>query len=79
MGAEQHDAAALVPADRDGSAAVLLAATLAALVGANADPSGYVATWGTDLSARFGSAGLSADAIAFPHPMLLIHDLEDLK
>ena len=44
-----------------GSAAVLLAATLAALVWANTDPSGYAATWGTDLSVRLGSAGLSAD------------------
>jgi hypothetical protein len=33
-----------------GSAAVLLAATLTALVWANGDPSGYAATWGTDLS-----------------------------
>jgi Na+/H+ antiporter NhaA len=44
-----------------GSAAVLLAATLAALVWANTDASGYAATWGTDLSVRLGSAGLSAD------------------
>jgi Na+/H+ antiporter NhaA len=44
-----------------GSAAVLLAATLAALVWANTDPSGYAATWGTVLSVRLGSAGLSAD------------------
>jgi Na+/H+ antiporter NhaA len=44
-----------------GSAAVLLAATLVALVWANTDPSGYAATWGTDLSVRLGSAGLSAD------------------
>ncbi len=44
-----------------GGAAVLLAATLVALVWANADASGYAATWGTDLSVRLGSAGLSAD------------------
>jgi Na+/H+ antiporter NhaA len=44
-----------------GSAAVLLAATLAALAWANIDPSSYVSTWGTDLSVRLGSAGLSAD------------------
>ncbi len=44
-----------------GSAAVLLAATLAALAWANLNPSGYAATWGTDLSFRLGSAGLSAD------------------
>src|SRR5262249_9125942 len=40
---------------------VLLAATLAALAWANMDPSGYAATWGTHLSIRLGSAGLSAD------------------
>jgi len=44
-----------------GSAAVLLAATLAALAWANLDPSGYAAAWGTDLSVRMGSAALSAD------------------
>src|SRR5215469_2311815 len=44
-----------------GSAAVLLAATLAALVWANTDASGYAATWETDLSVRLGSEGLSAD------------------
>src|SRR5215813_4338220 len=44
-----------------GSAAVLLAATLAALVWANMDPPGYAATWRTALSVRLGSAGLSAD------------------
>jgi Na+/H+ antiporter NhaA len=44
-----------------GSAAVLLAATLAALAWANVDSSGYASTWGTDLSVRLGSAGLSAD------------------
>jgi Na+/H+ antiporter NhaA len=44
-----------------GSAAVLLAATIAALVWANTDSSGYAATWGTSLSVRLGSAGLSAD------------------
>jgi Na+/H+ antiporter NhaA len=44
-----------------GSAAVLLAATIAALVWANADPSSYAAWWGTELSVHFGSAGLAAD------------------
>jgi Na+/H+ antiporter NhaA len=44
-----------------GSAAVLLAATIAALVWANADTSGYVDTWSTDLSVRLGSASVSAD------------------
>jgi len=44
-----------------GSAAVLLAATLAALAWANIDSSGYAAAWGTDLSIRIGTAGLAAD------------------
>ena len=44
-----------------GSAAVLLAATLAALAWANLNPSGYAATWETELSVRLGSARLSAD------------------
>ena len=44
-----------------GSAAVLLAATLAALAWANIDASGYAAFWATELSIRVGSAGLAAD------------------
>jgi Na+/H+ antiporter NhaA len=44
-----------------GSAAVLLAATIAALAWANADPSSYDACWGTELSVRIGSAGLADD------------------
>jgi Na+/H+ antiporter NhaA len=44
-----------------GSAAVLLAATIAALIWANADTSSYQACWGTELSVRLGSAGLAAD------------------
>src|SRR6266702_125266 len=40
-----------------GSAAVLLAATIAALAWANIDPSGYAAAWGTELSIRIGSTG----------------------
>jgi Na+/H+ antiporter NhaA len=43
-----------------GSAAVLLAATLAALAWANIDPAGYVATWSTQVSIKIGSAGLVA-------------------
>jgi len=43
-----------------GSAAVLLAATLAALAWANIDPAGYAATWSTQLSVKIGSAGLVA-------------------
>jgi Na+/H+ antiporter NhaA len=44
-----------------GSAAVLLAATIAALVWANADPASYRACWGTVLSVRIGGAGLGDD------------------
>ncbi len=44
-----------------GSAAVLLAATLAALAWANISPSGYDATWRTEFSIRLGSYGLDAD------------------
>jgi Na+/H+ antiporter NhaA len=44
-----------------GSAAVLLAAALAALAWANIDSSGYQAAWGTELSIRIGHAGLAAD------------------
>jgi Na+/H+ antiporter NhaA len=42
-----------------GSAAVLLAATLAALAWANIDPSGYAATWHTELVIRSGTNGLA--------------------
>jgi Na+/H+ antiporter NhaA len=44
-----------------GGAAVLLAATIAALAWANADPASYAACWGTELSIRLGTAGLAAD------------------
>ena len=42
-----------------GSAAVLLAATLAALAWANIDPPGYAATWHTVLVIRSGTRGLA--------------------
>ena len=42
-----------------GSAAVLLAATLAALAWANIDPSGYAAAWHTELVIRSGTRGLA--------------------
>ena len=42
-----------------GSAAVLLAATLAALGWANIDPAGYAATWHTVLVIRSGTAGVA--------------------
>jgi Na+/H+ antiporter NhaA len=44
-----------------GSAAVLLAATIAALAWANASPSSYTACWGTELSVRIGATSLSDD------------------
>jgi Na+/H+ antiporter NhaA len=42
-----------------GSAAILLAATVAALVWANADPAGYAGTWHTVLEIRSGPRGLA--------------------
>ena len=42
-----------------GSAAVLLAATVAALAWANISPAGYAATWHTVLSIRSGTRGLA--------------------
>jgi Na+/H+ antiporter NhaA len=42
-----------------GSAAVLLAATLAALAWANIDPAGYAATWHTELLVRSGTVVLA--------------------
>jgi Na+/H+ antiporter NhaA len=44
-----------------GSAAVLLGATIAALVWANASPASYQAVWHTQLSIRLGGAGLAQD------------------
>jgi Na+/H+ antiporter NhaA len=44
-----------------GSAAVLLAATIAALVWANAGPSSYRTCWETVLSVRIGGAGVADD------------------
>jgi Na+/H+ antiporter NhaA len=44
-----------------GSAAVLLAATIAALIWANASHSSYTSCWDTRLSIRLGNAGLSDD------------------
>ena len=44
-----------------GSAAVLLAAVVAALVWANVDPTSYERVWTTTLSIRIGGAGISQD------------------
>jgi Na+/H+ antiporter NhaA len=43
------------------SAVILLAATVAALVWANADASGYDSVWSTEMSLRIGSHGVSDD------------------
>src|SRR3954449_12794823 len=42
-----------------GSATILLAATLVALVWANADASSYHGVWSTDLSIHIGDSGIS--------------------
>ena len=44
-----------------GSAAVLLAATIAALVWANVGSASYRAAWHTELAIRLGGSGLSMD------------------
>src|SRR5215472_16629667 len=48
-------------ATETGSAVVLLAATIAALVWANVDTHSYETVWGTPVSLNLGSAGLSQD------------------
>jgi Na+/H+ antiporter NhaA len=48
-------------ATETGSAVVLLAAMITALVWANVSPSSYETVWHTPVSARLGSAGLSQD------------------
>jgi Na+/H+ antiporter NhaA len=44
-----------------GSAALLLAATIGALIWANVDQSSYESCWGTELSVHLGTHGLAAD------------------
>jgi Na+/H+ antiporter NhaA len=44
-----------------GSAALLLAATIGALIWANVDPASYESCWGTELSVHLGTHGLAAD------------------
>jgi Na+/H+ antiporter NhaA len=46
-----------------GSAAVLLAATIAALVWANVASASYQAVWHTELSVRVGGSGVAMDAV----------------
>ena len=54
-----------------GSAAVLLAATVAALVWVNADASSYDSLWGTRLSIRVGGGGVSQDLRAWVNEGLM--------
>ncbi len=54
-----------------GSAAVLLAAALAALVWANAAPGGYESFWRTHLSVRLGSEGVSLELRAWVNSGLM--------
>src|SRR5258708_17331918 len=51
-----------------GSAAVLLAATIAALIWANVDASSYRTLWGTQLSVIIGGAGGSPGLPPRVHP-----------
>ncbi|MFL5824618.1 MAG: Na+/H+ antiporter NhaA [Solirubrobacteraceae bacterium] len=44
-----------------GSASILLAATVAAMVWVNVDPSSYQNVWGTQLTIHLGGAGISQD------------------
>jgi Na+/H+ antiporter NhaA len=44
-----------------GSASILLAAAVAALIWVNVDPTSYANVWGTKLSIHLGSAGISQD------------------
>jgi Na+/H+ antiporter NhaA len=54
-----------------GSAAVLLGATIAALVWANAAPGSYQAVWQTTLSVSLGGAGVSQDLHAWVNSGLM--------
>jgi Na+/H+ antiporter NhaA len=54
-----------------GSAAVLLAATIAALVWANVNPASYEAFWHTPLSIRLDGAGISQDLHAWVNSGLM--------
>jgi Na+/H+ antiporter NhaA len=54
-----------------GSAAVLLGATIAALVWANVAPASYQAVWHTQLSIRLGGGGMSQDLHAWVNSGLM--------
>jgi Na+/H+ antiporter NhaA len=53
-------------------AAILLTATVAALVWANADTHGYDSVWATDLSIRVGSHGISQDLRQWVNDALMV-------
>jgi Na+/H+ antiporter NhaA len=59
-------------ATETGSAAFLLAATLAALAWANISPASYAHTWDTELSIRLGSASLAADLRVWVNSGLMV-------
>ena len=54
-----------------GSAAVLLAATVAALVWANAAGASYEAVWGTEVSIQVGGAGVTMDLVGWVNSGLM--------
>jgi Na+/H+ antiporter NhaA len=54
------------------SALILLAATVAALIWANADIGGYGSVWSTDLSIRVGSHGVSQDLRGWVNDGLMV-------
>src|SRR5438477_12657955 len=58
-------------ATETGSAAVLLAAVVAALVWANVDPASYERVWTTTLSTRVGGTAISQDLRAWIKSCLL--------
>jgi Na+/H+ antiporter NhaA len=54
-----------------GSAATLLAATIAALVWANVAASSYQSVWGTELSVRVGGSGVTMDLVGWVNSGLM--------
>ena len=54
-----------------GSAAILAAATVAALIWANAGPANYASVWSTELSVRMGSHSLQMDLRTFVNSGLM--------
>jgi Na+/H+ antiporter NhaA len=54
-----------------GSAAVLLAATVAALVWANVASASYQSLWGTELSVRVGGSGVTMDLVGWVNSALM--------